>query len=70
MKIELNTDEATVLINLIDVAVKAAGLQAAEAGLHFRKKIEDASKEAAKSPLEAFDDAMKSRKEETEERNA
>lgn len=47
MKIELNNDEANVLINLIDVAVKAAGLQAAEAGLHFRKKIEDAAKEQA-----------------------
>lgn len=44
MNIELNNDEANVLINLIDVAVKAAGLQAAEAGLHFKRKIEDAAK--------------------------
>lgn len=47
MKIELTTDEANVLINMLDVAVKAAGLQAAEAGLHFRKKIEDAAKAEA-----------------------
>ena len=47
MKIELNNDEANVLINLIDVAVKAAGLQAAEAGLHFKRKIEEAAKDTA-----------------------
>jgi hypothetical protein len=47
MNIELNSDEANVLINLIDVAVKAAGLQAAEAGLHFKRKIEEAGKPAA-----------------------
>ena len=44
MNIELNNDEANVLINLIDVAVKAAGLQAAEAGLHFKRKIDEAAK--------------------------
>jgi len=47
MHIELNNDEANVLINLIDVAVKAAGLQAAEAALHFKRKIEEAGKPAA-----------------------
>ena len=47
MNIELNNDEANVLINLIDVAVKAAGLQAAEAGLHFKRKIEEAGTPAA-----------------------
>ena len=47
MKIKLTADEANVLINMLDVAVKAAGLQAAEAGLHFKKKIEDAAKEEA-----------------------
>ena len=44
MNISLDDNEAQVLINIIDVAVKAAGLQAAEAGLHFKKKIEDAAK--------------------------
>jgi hypothetical protein len=43
MKIELDANEAQVLVNLIDVAVKAAGLQAAEAGLHFKKKIDAAA---------------------------
>jgi len=52
MNIELNNDEANVLINLIDVAVKAAGLQAAEAGLHFKRKIEEAAKgEPAATPV-------------------
>ena len=44
MNIELTTEEANVLINLIDVAVKSAGLQAAEAGLLFTKKIQEAAK--------------------------
>jgi len=44
MKIDLTKDEAQVLINLINVAVKAAGLEAAEAGLHFSKMIQAAAK--------------------------
>lgn len=44
MKIELNKEEAQVLINLINVAVKATGLEAAEAGLHFFKMIKAAEK--------------------------
>jgi hypothetical protein len=32
-------NEANTLIALIDMAVKAGGLQVAEAGLHFIKKI-------------------------------
>jgi hypothetical protein len=32
-------NEANALIGLIDMAVKAGGLQVAEAGLHFTKKI-------------------------------
>lgn len=38
--------EATVLLNIIDIAVKSVGIQAAEAALHFTKKITDAAKEA------------------------
>jgi hypothetical protein len=49
IKIELTAEEAQVLTNMIDVAVKAAGLQAAEAGVHFVKKIKEAQ-EAAKAP--------------------
>ena len=52
MNIELNNDEANVLVNLIDVAVKAAGLQAAEAALHFKRKIEEAGKPAVATDSE------------------
>jgi len=38
--IELNDDEIRVLIGLIDVAVRARGLEAAESGLHFVKKLQ------------------------------
>jgi hypothetical protein len=44
MKIELDNDEARVLLEMINVAVKASGLDGAEAGLHFRKKIQEAAK--------------------------
>ena len=49
MKIELNQEEATVLLNLLNVAVKAAGLEAAEAALHFQRKIA-AAREPKKKP--------------------
>lgn len=44
MKIELTKEEAQVLVNLINVAVKAAGLEAAEAGVHFSRMIQAAAK--------------------------
>lgn len=43
--IELTQEQAQVLINLINIAVKEKGLEAAEAGLFFTKKIQDAFKE-------------------------
>jgi len=43
MTIDLSNEEAQVLLNLIDVALKSAGLPAAEAALHFSKKIKDAA---------------------------
>ena len=49
MQIELNENEAQVLVNIINVAVKAAGIEAAESALHFVKKIKDAA-EAEKAP--------------------
>lgn len=49
MQIELSTEEAQVLVNLLDVAVKSAGLQAAESALHFVTKIKAA---AAEKPAE------------------
>ena len=47
MQIELNAEEAQVLVNLINVAVQAKGIEAAEAALHFVKKIKTAQDEAA-----------------------
>lgn len=43
--VSLTKHEAQVLINLIDIAIKAKGLEAAEAGVHFTKKIEEAFKQ-------------------------
>lgn len=38
---ELTKEEGQVLINLINIAVQARGLEAAESGLHFVKKIQE-----------------------------
>jgi hypothetical protein len=52
----LSTEEAQVLAALINIAVKAVGLEAAEAGLHFAKKLKAAAEpkapEAPKAPEE------------------
>jgi len=45
----LTEQEAAVLMNMIDVAVKAVGLQAAEAGLVFSKKLQEAAQAAPKA---------------------
>ena len=42
MQIELTQDEARVLLNMLNIAVMARGLEAAEAGLHFKRKIDEA----------------------------
>ena len=52
MKIEFNKEEAQVLINLLDIAVKQSGLQAAEAAVHFAKKLSEAIK-TDEAPVEA-----------------
>lgn len=52
MKIELNQNEAQVLTNLLDVALKAAGLQAAESVMHFVAKIKAAQQSADKEAAE------------------
>ncbi len=44
--IELTKEQGQVLINLINIAVQAKGLEAAEAGLFFTKKIQEAFKES------------------------
>jgi hypothetical protein len=44
MKIEFTKEEASALVQLIDVAVKAGGLQVAAAALALVRKIDDAAK--------------------------
>lgn len=43
MKIELTIDEANALINLIDIAVKAGGLQVALNAVAMVQKLKDAA---------------------------
>ena len=43
MTIELNKEQAQDLINLIDVAVKAGGIQAARAGVFFTDLVSAAA---------------------------
>lgn len=43
MKIELTIDEANALLSLIDIAVKAAGLQVAPVALAMAQKLKDAA---------------------------
>ena len=45
IKISLQENEANVLLQLIDIAVKAQGLQVAEAGSFLATKIEEQMKE-------------------------
>lgn len=49
--IELSQEQAQVLINLIDIAVKARGLEAAEYGLFFTQLIQKAFKEEPPTTL-------------------
>jgi hypothetical protein len=44
MDIKFTKEEANVLIQLIDIAVKTSGLQVAEAGVFLSKKISEAFK--------------------------
>lgn len=43
MKIELTLEEANTLLNLIDVAVKAGGLQVAPVAVAMMQKIQEAA---------------------------
>lgn len=43
MQININAQQAQVLLGLIDLAVKSAGLQAAEAGTFFSRIIREAA---------------------------
>lgn len=44
MKIELTTPQAQALLNLIDLAVKAGGLQVASTAVFFQSEIDRAFK--------------------------
>lgn len=44
MTLELTKEEATALVQLIDIAVKSAGLNVAQAALHLTNKITEAGK--------------------------
>ena len=52
MTLELTDEESRVLINLLDVSVKSAGLQAAESALHFVRKINEAANAAKAAPAD------------------
>ena len=53
IKIELTANEADVLIQMIDTAVKTVGLNGAEAGFVLARKISEAAKAAqAVKPVE------------------
>lgn len=45
MNIDLNKQEAEALLALIDVAVKATGLQTAQIATHLAAKISEAAKQ-------------------------
>ncbi len=45
IKLSLQENEANVLLQLIDIAVKAQGLQVAEAGSFLATKIQEQTKE-------------------------
>jgi hypothetical protein len=51
--IDLTEDEARVLLNMLNIALKAAGLDAAEAGIHFKKKIDAAFAPPTAPPVDA-----------------
>jgi len=47
--LEMSKEEANVLIQLLDVAVKAQGLQTAPSALHFVNKVQALFKEEEKA---------------------
>ena len=54
MQITLTTQDAQMLVGLLDTAIKAAGLQVAEPAIHFAKLIKNAADaEAAVKPQDS-----------------
>lgn len=45
MKLEMTKEESEILIQLLDISVKAGGLAVAEAGVVFCKRIKEAQQE-------------------------
>ncbi len=53
IKIELkDANEAQVLANMINIALKATGIEAAEAALYFTKLIKEAAQNAENIPAD------------------
>lgn len=52
MQIELNDQEQNALVQLLDVATKATGLQGAEAALVILNKIREGKKQETEAPKE------------------
>lgn len=50
LNISLTNDEATALVNMIDLAVKAGGIRVAGAGLVIVQKLEQAAQAQGKAP--------------------
>lgn len=46
-----NKEEAQVLINLLNLAVQAKGLEVAEAGIYFTRKIKEATEKLTSLPV-------------------
>jgi hypothetical protein len=46
MNLTLTNEEANALAQLLDIAVKAAGIRSAAAALHIMQKLEEAAKAA------------------------
>ena len=54
MQITLTTQEAQMLVGLLDTAIKSGGLQVAEPAIHFAKLIKNAvDVEAAAKPQDS-----------------
>lgn len=57
MKIEISFEEGQALVNVLDVAVKAAGLQAAFVAVPFVAKLQDAIKAESSKENQEQDNA-------------
>ena len=63
MLLPLNDEEAQVLVNMVNIAVQAKGLEAAEAGLLFLRKIQVAQADEKAQAAKAAEEAAKPKQE-------